>query len=82
MYLLINFIKNCKTVLSLVATLKHCNVTCEIWDAHTHCRDSEVPTQDMLFPIPDWYFLQKNAIEMFITMYLTYKKIPIGQHVQ
>ncbi len=45
-------------------------------------RRSEVPTQDMLFPNTRFIFLTKTAIEMFITMYLTYKKIPIGQHVQ
>ena len=34
------------------------------------------------FLIPDLYFLQKNAIEMFMTMYLTFKKIPISKKYQ
>ena len=36
----------------------------------------------MYFLTTDLYFLQKNAAEMFLSMYQTYKKILICQQVQ
>jgi hypothetical protein len=58
--------------ISIVFDVLHV-VTCEIWDSHLWYRDTEDSTgwnQDIRFPSTIILFLQKNPIEMSITIQL------------